>query len=449
LLLAWSTLFAQLFSIGMNGVAARMFAYFRDKKTGHHGFLFVAFTMLLLGFFLFLIAYAFFSPLLIENNIEKSFLFSQYVSLLIPLTLFTMLFTFLDSFNTLLYNAVIGVFLQEFLQRILVLVVVVVFIIGWFDIHQLILAYVVAISIKGLVIFIFLLIKGEMNLKPQLSFIDKKLRNEMISVAVFSILAGLGNNIVFRIDKIIINQLLGLSVTGVYTIAFFFGSLVVLPSRPLLRISGTLIADAWKNNDLRTIKDIYYKSCLNQLIIGDFLFLGIWANIDNILIILGDNYAHAKWVIFFIGLGYLIDMSTGANSLVIRFSKYYRINLLFLAILVVLVIGLMYLLIPLYGITGAAIAITVSFFLNNLMRFWFLYRKYDLQPFNIKFLIVILFFVFVYVMVNFIPSMALVWDILLRGSLISVLTVIFFFLFPVSEDVKQIIMTVKNKIKRK
>jgi O-antigen/teichoic acid export membrane protein len=109
----------------------------------------------------------------------------------------------------------------------------------------------------------------------------------------------------------------------------------------------------------------------------------------------------------------------------------------------------MYLLIPLYGITGAAIAITVSFFLNNLMRFWFLYRKYDLQPFNIKFLIVILFFVFVYVMVNFIPSMALVWDILLRGSLISVLTVIFFFLFPVSEDVKQIIMTVKNKIKRK
>jgi O-antigen/teichoic acid export membrane protein len=177
--------------------------------------------------------------------------------------------------------------------------------------------------------------------------------------------------------------------------------------------------------------------------------LGIWANIDNILIILGDNYAHAKWVIFFIGLGYLIDMSTGANSLVIRFSKYYRINLLFLAILVVLVIGLMYLLIPLYGITGAAIAITVSFFLNNLMRFWFLYRKYDLQPFNIKFLIVILFFVFVYVMVNFIPSMALVWDILLRGSLISVLTVIFFFLFPVSEDVKQIIMTVKNKIKRK
>jgi hypothetical protein len=52
-------------------------------------------------------------------------------------------------------------------------------------------------------------------------------------------------------------------------------------------------------------------------------------------------------------------------------------------------------------------------------------------------------------MVNFIPSMALVWDILLRGSLISVLTVIFFFLFPVSEDVKQIIMTVKNKIKRK
>ncbi len=145
----------------------------------------------------------------------------------------------------------------------------------------------------------------------------------MISVAIFSILAGIGGNIVFSFDKIIVNQMLGLSATGVYTIAFFFGTLVVIPSRPLLKISGTLIADAWKRNDVSYITDIYKRSCINQFIIAAFLFGGIWVNIDNILIILGPEYASGKWVIFFIGLGYLIDMATGVNGLIIGYSKYY------------------------------------------------------------------------------------------------------------------------------
>ena len=106
--------------------------------------------------------------------------------------------------------------------------------------------------------------------------------------------------------------MLDLGSLGVYTIAFYFGTLVIIPSRPLLKISGTLIAYAWARNDLTQIRDIYYKSCINQFVIGGFLFLGIWANIDNILLILGPDYLQSKWVIFFIGLGYLFDMLTGA-----------------------------------------------------------------------------------------------------------------------------------------
>ena len=154
--------------------------------------------------------------------------------------------------------------------------------------------------------FIFLASKGEIHVRHELSFITKDLRKEMIDVALFSILGGLGSMIVFNIDKIVVNQMLDLSNTGVYTIAFYFGTLVIIPSRPLLKISGTLIADAWKENDLAKIKDIYYKSCINQFIIGGFLFLGIWANIDNILTILGAGLRAIKmgdlfyWIWIFI-----------------------------------------------------------------------------------------------------------------------------------------------------
>jgi O-antigen/teichoic acid export membrane protein len=272
------------------------------------------------------------------------------------------------------------------------------------------------------------------------------MQKEIVNVALFSLITGLGSMIVFNIDKIIINQMLDLTNTGVYTIAFYFGSLVVMPSRTLLRISGTLIADAWRKDDIKTIEEIYYKSCLNQLIIGGFLFLGIWANIDNILIILGDDYSGAKWVIFFIGLGYLFDMSTGSNGQIIAFSKYYRVNLVFISLLIALVITLMYLLIPIWGISGAAVAIASSLMLNNLMRYIFLFWKYKMQPFNWKFPVVIGFNILVYFVLQLIPEFPLIIDLFVRGGLIVLLTLVFILFFPVSEDITKILNSLKKLV---
>ena len=448
LLMAWSTLFAQFSTLGFNGVTARLFPYFRDNKKGHNGFLFISFVTMIAGFILFLGAFWSLKSWLVESNLEKSGLFTEYIDLLIPLTFFMLLFSFLDIFNKLLYDAVFGTFLTEFLQRFFILVFVLFFVFGWFSLHQLVLAYAGAVSVKALIIFAYLLIKGELDFRPRLNFIDKKLKKEIINVALFSILVGIGGNIVFRIDKIIVNQMLGLSDTGVYTIAFYFGTLVVIPSRPLLRITGTLIADAWKRNDVPYISDVYKRSCINQFIIAAFLFGGIWVNIDNILTIIGPDYASGKWVIFFIGLGYLIDMATGANGLVISYSKYYRMGLWFLIVLIVLVFSSMLLFIPIWGITGAAVAIALSFLVNNIMRFIFLYRKYKMQPFSYRFLIVIAAFLGAFFAGYVISEMPLVFDILVRGFVFAMVYMIIIVAFKISTDLNQTILTIGLKVKK-
>lgn len=447
LLAAYAALTGQLFLFGMQGVTARLFPYFRESSNGHNGFLFIAALVFIFGFSIFLSVYYIFKPILIESNIEKSTLFANYVYLLIPLTFFTMAFVFLETYNRLLYDAVTGTFFQEFIQRLMLFGIVVLFAVGLININQLILAYAVVVCLKGLFLFIYLILNGEINFRPNLKFIDKKLKKEMWSVATYSIFASLGSIFVFNIDKIFINQMLDLSNTGVYTIAFYFGTLVVIPSRPLLKISGTLIADAWKKNDIAHIKEIYYKSCINQLIIGGFLFLGIWANIDNILVVLGDDYLPSKWVIFFIGIGYLVDMSTGANFLVIAYSKYYRVALVFILILILVVIALLYFLIPIWGITGAAIAIFGALFLNNLMRYFFLYRKFGMQPFNYKFLIVIAFFIGLFFILKMIPQQHLIFDIIVRGSLITLGTGLMVLFVPVSDDLKQLVYRIRDSIK--
>lgn len=434
LLLSWSLLFAQFSSLGFHGVTSRLFPYFRDKNKGHNGFLFIALMVMLTGFLLFLIFFWFFRPYLVESNLEKSKIFADYINLLIPLTLFALLFVQLDTFNKLLYNAVFGTFLQEFLQRILIFTITLLFVFNILNLHQLILTYTVAVCAKTVVLIGYLVAKGEMNLKPQLKFIQPKLRNEMVSVAAYSILTGLGGSIVFNIDKILINQMLGLSATGVYTIAFFFGTLVIIPSRPLLRITGTLIADAWKRNDLSYIGEVYKKSCLNQFIIGAFLFGGIWINIDNILTILGPEYIDAKWVIFFIGLAYLVDMGTGANAHIIAYSRYYKVALYFILVLIILVVITMFFLIKLWGITGGAVAIAISFSVNNLVRFAFLKIKFQLQPFNYKFLLVVTAFLLAYFANTLIPGLPLVWSILAKSSVFTLVFGTVVIGFNISED---------------
>jgi len=181
----------------------------------------------------------------------------------------------------------------------------------------------------------------------------------------------------------------GLEATGIYSTAFFFGLFIVKPSIGLRRVSGVVISDAWKNNDMKAIQEVYYKSCLNQLVISIYLFLAIWLSIDFMYELIRPEYAVGKYVVLFIGIAQVIEMATGTNYEVIVTSKYYKYNAYFLVLLFILVIGLNFLLIPKYGINGAAFASLVAMAVNNLMRFLFLYWKFKLQPFNSKFLVVI------------------------------------------------------------
>ena len=257
-------------------------------------------------------------------------------------------------------------------------------------------------------------------------------------MAIFSILTGIGGNIIFRVDKILINQMLGIEQTGIYTIAFYFGTLVTIPSRILLRISGTLIAEAWKNNNITQLKKIYHKSCLNQFIIAALLLGIIAINISNIMEILGPEYAGSKWVILIVGLGFLINMSTGTNGQIIRFSKYYRMAMWFMVILIIVVVGSMYLFIPFFGITGAAIAIAFSFLINNFIRFIFLKVKFQMQPFTLSFLWVFLAFGISYLPVMIIPDFNLIADIIIKSIVFFTVYSIVIISSGVSEDINGI-----------
>ncbi len=272
---------------------------------------------------------------------------------------------------------------------------------------------------------------------------------KMFLVSLFGIISVFSSTIVVNIDKIMIQQYLNLYETGIYSIAYFFGVIMSMPSRSLTKISSSVVADAWKRNDLDTIKNIYYKSCINQLIFSLLLFVGMWTNINNLIQFLPPKYSHIHWVAFWIMLGAFIDMATGINNTIIATSPSYRMYTFFMLIFVVVIVLTNMIFIPMWGITGAAFASALSIFIFNFIRWGFLFLKYKMQPFDVKYLIALLIGIITYLLVILIPVFSPFYiDMLLRGVICVWVMVPMFYYFNISEDLNERILVYYQYVKR-
>lgn len=446
-LVAYSLLFAQFASLGFDNVTIRLFPYFRNESNKHNGFVFLLISILSIGFILSTILFFILKPYMIENIGKTTSLFSQYANFVIPLTFFTLLFNSFDAYSRVIYKSVRGIFLKEFLQRILIVIAILFYISNFLDFDLFIICYSIALSLPTIIIIAIIVYEKQFSVKRVKGFINPELQKSIISVTFYGIIAVFSSSVILSIDRIMIERMLGLSEAGIYTIAFFFGTIISMPSRALIKISSTIVADAWKNNDFKTIKDVYYKSCLNQMIFSMLLFIGIWANIDNVFYILPLNYIVGKYVIFWVCLGSFIDMSTGINSSIIATSKYYKMQSLFMTLFVIIIIVTNYILIPYYNITGAGVANAISLFLFNIMRWLFLWIKYDFQPFNYKYIIVFFIAAIAFSAGYFLPRFDnFILDILVRSSLIFGIFSLLIYFSKVSDDINDRVKIYYSKL---
>lgn len=448
IIVAYSTLIAQFGTLGINGATIRLFPFFRTEDKKHHGFLPLALSVGMAGFVLSAILLWLFKPLLVEMSLEKSTLLVEYVNYLIVLVFFQLFFSILDIYYSALMNSVHGTFLREVFQRILIILMIGLYYFNLLSFHQFVVAYVAAISVPTLFILVTLVREGQFSLRFDLRFLDKDLLRSIGAVSLFSIINGFSVIMIQNVDLIMVNKMLGLDAAGIYAICFFFGIVVSLPARSIYKIANVAAAEAWKKEDFKTLRDLYEKSCITLFIIGSYLFLGIWLNIDNILHILGPGYEPGKWVIFFIGLGCLLDMATGANSSLMGTSKYYKTQSYLLMILVVVLVIFNLVLIPVWGLTGAAVSSAAALGLLNLLRFLFLYVKYGLQPYHLRFVYLLLIAAVAYLPSSLIPVQSnFVVDILIRSAAFSLLFALPVYLFRISADLNQAADTFLRSLK--
>ncbi|MFO7890030.1 MAG: polysaccharide biosynthesis C-terminal domain-containing protein, partial [bacterium] len=447
-MIAMAVIIAQLGNLGFNTVTARLFPLFRAPRKGHNGYLSLAFLVTGTGFVICLIGLSLYMPAFVENNREKSMLLSQYAGYLPVLVGIIMLFTLLDYYSKVLFHAVLGTFLREFVMRLVLLGSILSFYFGFIDFSDYVFLFIVAQAIPVLGITIYLLIKGEFKFTGFREFITPSLRKQMLSLCAFGIISGLSGIAITSIDKYMVNAYVGLSGAGIYSIAVYFASLILIPARSLQKIAIPVISEAWKTKDYELIQNVYYKSSINQLIIGLLIYIGIIANLNNIFRLLPPEYAEGKMVIIFFGLANLIRVSAGVCMTVLTTSSRYRYMTYLMISQIVLVISSNIVLIPTIGIGGAAVAFFITTLIYISMNILLLKRFFGFWPFRKKHLVIIVLSLMICVAGYMLPEMVLVTDIIIRSLFIIILFAASLLLFNISEDVNNLYSDLLKYLKK-
>jgi len=447
-LLSLAMVSTQLGSLGIKNTIIRFFPFFRDEEENHHGFLFLALIVPLTGFLLLGLGLYVFRPQITQYFVERSELLVDYYWFILPLAFSILFFHVITKFVQALYDTVLSSFLMDVAVRVLTALLLIIYLMGWVTFYQFVILFVLNYGIVLLILFVYMLWTSSASLIPDFDFLDRSLIQKMMNYSLFSFFGGIASIIVSNIDIIMLSSLAGLDDTGIYAIAFYIGSAITITRQSIYKISSPVIADAFKEQNFDLIEQIYKRSSLNQVLAGGLLFCGVIASLYNLMDILPKEYSGGAMVIVIIGLANMFDMVTGINGAIILNSKHYRFDLYSTVLLIIITVILNYLLIPIYGIVGAAIGTGTAIIIYNTLKLFYVWLRFSMQPFQWKMLLIVFIGILSLIIAYIIPHPANNYlDILLRSVVVTLTYVLPLWAMNISEELNQLIGGIVSQAK--
>jgi O-antigen/teichoic acid export membrane protein len=289
---------------------------------------------------------------------------------------------------------------------------------------------------------------GEFRFARFRSILKKPDTTAFFRYGSYNILAVLGAQIAFRIDTLMVGGLASLKEAGIYTIVAVLSDVIAKPAYAVRGIAGPIISDRLANDDLEHVRMVYRKSAVNLLIAGLGIFLLIWLSIRDIIGLMPNSgeMEAGIYVVLFLGMAKVIDMMTSLNSEILGYSRYYAYNLLFILVLAVLNVVTNLLLIPEFGLVGAAMATFISITLFNLIKLIFIQVKLRMQPFTISMLWTFAAGTAAYFIAWLLPlSFGSLVNLVVRSAAFSILFILPVILLRVSPDLNDMLRSKLGK----
>ncbi|HYF31491.1 MAG TPA: oligosaccharide flippase family protein [Chitinophagaceae bacterium] len=440
-------------SFGLAPVIYKFFPYYRDNLKGKaNDLLSIALVLALVGFILTTIAGVIFEPLIVRKFSAKSPLLVQYYLWIFPFLFFYLFFSILEAYAWSLRKTILPNFLKEAGFRISTTLLIILFLAGgiYFPLFIKLFSFLYAFSF--FVLLIYLVRLKEFNFTLSISKVTKKFWRKMGTLMLFVYAGMIINVTASSIDSFTIASYVpeALTYLAVYDFSTYICSLVQAPQRSIISISTPVLSQAWKDKDFRTLRKVYSRSSINLLMVALFIFLLIWLNYDYAIEIFGLNptLKAGKMVVLLLSLKFIIDMGTGVNAQIIGTSTFWRFEFMSGVILLLLAIPLNIILVKRFHIEGAAWSSLIAYTVYNIVRLWFLWWKFKMQPFTVNTFYVIVHALACYA-ICYIAFRSLndFGGMVLRSAVFVVLFAVTAYYFKLSPDIDPVIRSVRKKLR--
>lgn len=433
--LSTANIMMPLFMFGVSNTLVKFYSSYKTKKK-QNSFL----TLMLFLPLIMIIPVGLFGALgyeWISNWLaNKNAIIKDYTWLIYVIAVAMAYFEIFFAWSKIHFKSAFGNLMKEVFHRVCVMLLLISVYFKWITVEQFIYSLGVVYVLRMLIIKIY-------AFSLRFPKVDFNFNFNVISVLKYSfliIIAGSVAMLMLDLDKFMLGKLVEIDNIAPYNVAIFIVTVIAVPSRAMHQITYPITAKLMNEKNFKALSHLYKKSALNLLVVAGLLFILIIANINELYVILPQDYSQGLYVVIIIGIIKLLDNLSGNNNSIIFNSDYYRIILFFGLLIIMIAVVLNFIFIPIYNINGAATATFISLSFYGILKVWYVHKKFKMHPFSEKtlpafLLILITTLLFYFWDFNFNPIL----NIALKSILISIIYGVLVLRLKLSKDISTII----------
>lgn len=433
--LSTANIMMPLFALGVHNAIIKFYSSFKTPNS-INSFLTLMLILPLIVIlpvgFIGYVSFDFISNLLSKENA----IIKDYVGLIFIAAVCFSYFEVFYSWAKVQMQSVFGNFMKEVFHRVGILFLFVLIYFEWLSVNQFIYGVVIVYIMRTIIMMLY----AFSIRRPKIKFGKIPNLSSIIKYTLLIIIAGSVANIILEIDKFMIGQYIQIEKVAFYGVAIYIATVIGVPARSMYQITNPVTAVLLNKKDISGLNILYKKSSLNLFIISGFIFLLIVLNINELYKIIPVEFSGGLIVVFLVGTAKLSDNLIGNNNAILFNSDYYRIVLWLGILLAIIAVVLNMLLIPSYGINGAAFATFISILIYNVAKVFFVYAKFKMMPFTIntfKTVVLILIFIGMFYFWEF-PFHPIV-NIALKSIIVGLCYGFVVYILNLSEDITSIL----------
>ena len=367
----------------------------------------------------------------------------SYIWLIFVIALATAYFEVFFAWSKVNFQSVFGNVMKEVFHRLCITLLLLAVYFSLIKVNQFIYAMAGVFILRAVAMQIY----AFSLYMPRFSFALPTNLRSVLKYSGLILIAGSVAMILLDLDKVMIEYYLPIGEVAVYGIAVYIATVISVPQKAMHQIIHPLTASMLNEKDKTGLADLYKRSSLTLLVVSAIIFILILVNLNQLYRLIPEEYQISTVIVLLISLVKLYDNMLGNNNSILFNSDYYRLVLVFGVFLAILAFVFNLLLIPEFGILGAAMATFLAFFIYNTSKIFIVLSKFHMHPFSLKTLYILLFSAmlvigFYFWEFGFHPII----NIVLKSGIVSIIYLVAALKFNFSEDVT---LMVSKYLKRK